>query len=99
LAAQRESIGVGEARAVDDDLGVHCADQEVILVLGSHFSGMRQAEEIELIVARPEVVLTGERRFDSLSGSRCACGRKKLRELHGVPSARCVIGRRWLEAD
>jgi hypothetical protein len=59
----------------------------VILIFSSNPSGMRQAEEIELTVAGSYVVLAGGRRLDSLGGSRCAGGRKKLGELHGVPSA------------
>ena len=51
LAAQRKLLNVGKARRVDDDLGVHGAREEVVLVLGALFPGMGQPKEVDLVVS------------------------------------------------
>ena len=58
---------------MDDDFRMHRGDEEVILVLCSEFSRMRQPEEIELTIMRPDLVLAGgERRVDRARRLRCA---------------------------
>jgi hypothetical protein len=37
------------------ELAVQCADEEVILILRANQAGMRQAEEIEVLIARFEL--------------------------------------------
>ena len=45
-----EVVGLGQAGLLDGDLLPQGADEEVILVLGAHFSLVRYAEEVQLIV-------------------------------------------------
>jgi hypothetical protein len=69
LSAQGQALDGGEARAVDVDLRIHRADEEVILILGADLSRMRDAEEVKRAVRRPHAMFVRRpRRLDRLHG-------------------------------
>ena|SRR5689334_6444191 len=48
--AKRQSIGICEARAVNDYLRMYSGYQELVLIVAAHFSLVRDAEHIEVFV-------------------------------------------------
>jgi hypothetical protein len=66
---------------VNDDLRMHSADEEVILVFVSNIPGVSDAEQIELAVVGFDGILVSEgRRLDRLSGGRRGACSTRRRE-------------------
>src|SRR5262249_39108312 len=59
LPAQRQPVGFREAGTVNDHLRLHGAEEELILILLADAARMREAEQIELVVAWPNSLASG----------------------------------------
>jgi hypothetical protein len=70
LAAQRQTLRRRQARAVDDDLGMHRRQEKMVLIFGADQARVRHAEQVELVVARLH------------AGDASACCRKQCGETH-----------------
>jgi hypothetical protein len=82
LAAQREGLGRGEARPMDQHLPMDRREEEVVLVLSADEAAVREAEEVELVVPGPVPELHGDRGGPEVAGShRGASGGRRWRAV------------------
>ena len=65
LTPSGELRGIGETRAVNDNLRMNRRQQKVILISGAHIPAMRQPEQVNFVVAWPDREVGGDRRLPS----------------------------------